>query len=171
MAPAAPRRALPRRFAASTNLAASCNSPPPAGSRESISPATASRPPTPTCPSYGITDDGFRHIKGFTRLRQLGLRGIPIGGAGLDQLRGLDRLAVLRLNETGVDDDALRRLSGLNLKSLARLELRQTSVGDASVEHLQKLIHLRNLDVRQSGVSPSGVKRLAEALPKCKILD
>jgi len=120
---------------------------------------------------YGVTDGGFQDIKRLAALRQLSLRGIPLSGTGLAQLGGMGKLAVLRLNETGVDDDALRRLAALNLKNLARLEFRQTLITDAAVEHLRKLTGLRNLDVRETGVTPSAAKRLAEALPKCKILN
>jgi len=74
---------------------------------------------------------------------------------------------VLQLNETGVDDAALQHLRGLN--SLTRLELRQTPISDAALAVLGALHGLRVLDVRQTGITDAGSQRLAKALPSCRI--
>ena len=117
---------------------------------------------------YRVTDEGFRRLGGLVALRRLTLRGIPLTGAGLAHLPDTSTLLVLRLNETGVDDDALQHLR--RLKKLTRLELRQTLVTDAAVDHLKRLGSLRFLDVRETRISEAGVKRLAETLPKCNIM-
>ena len=56
---------------------------------------------------FSITDEAFQHFGGFGALRQLTLRGIPLTGSGLAHLRNSSKLAVLRLNETGINDAAL----------------------------------------------------------------
>jgi len=117
---------------------------------------------------YSITDDGFRHFGDFTALRQLSVRGIPLAGTGLVHLRGKNQLAVLRLNETGINDAALEPLRGL--KSLARLELRETQITDAAVNLLGSLKRLKVLDIGQTGITDAGAKQLAAVLPQCKII-
>jgi Leucine-rich repeat (LRR) protein len=117
---------------------------------------------------YSITDDGFRHFAGMAALRQLTLRGIPLTGAGLVHFGGKNKLAVLRLNETGINDAALEHLCGL--KNLARLELRQTQITDAAAESLGGLKRLKVLDVGQTEITDAGAKRLANSLPRCKIV-
>jgi Leucine-rich repeat (LRR) protein len=116
---------------------------------------------------YSITDDGFRAFADMAGLRQLSVRGIPLTGAGLARLGAKDKLAVLRLNETGINDAALEHLRGL--KNLARLELRQTQISDAAVDLLGGLKRLKVLDVGQTEISDAGAKRLAELLPRCRI--
>lgn len=117
---------------------------------------------------YGITDAGLRHLKTLKGLRQLGIRGVPLDGSGLRHLGGCDKLVRLKLVETGITDAAIEHLRGL--KSLARLELRQTQVTDAAIEVLGRMKTLEFLDLSQTGVTEEGVKRLAHALPRCKIV-
>jgi len=117
---------------------------------------------------YSITDEGLRHLKGFANLRQLGIRGIPLSGSGLKYLGGSDKLVRLKLSEMGLKDAALEPLRGL--KNLARLELRQTQITDAALEIIGGMKKLEYLDIAQTGVSDEGVKRLAQSLPKCKIV-
>ena len=81
---------------------------------------------------YGVTDDGFRQFGRIAALGQLSVRGIPLSGQRSGASAQRDKLAVLRLNETGVNDAALEHLRGL--KNLTRLELRQTPITDAAVD-------------------------------------
>ncbi len=112
-----------------------------AARRNSTSPAATASPTTDS-----------QQIKHLTALRQLSLRGIPFSGAGLAQLRGMSRLAVLRLNETGVDDDALRRLAGLQ---------QSRSAGTPPDAHHRRRgrapqgrsLTCGHLDIRETGVS------------------
>ena len=116
---------------------------------------------------YSVTDDGFRAFADMAGLRRLSVRGIPLTGAGLAHLGGKDKLAVLRLNETGINDAALEHLRGL--KNLARLELRQTQITDAAVDLLGGLKGLKVLDVGQTEITDAGARRLADLLPRCRI--
>jgi uncharacterized protein len=120
------------------------------------------------CRCFSITDDAFRQLAGFRRLRQLTLRAIPLTGDGLKLLPDDSKLAVLRLNETGIGDNAIENLR--KLKNLTRLELRQTRITDAAVDILGSLSRLKMLDIGQTGITDAGVDRLGKALPGCKIV-
>ena len=61
----------------------------------------------------------------------------------------------------------------VQLKGLARLtclDLSQTKVGDAGLDHLKGLTNLRSLTLYSTDVTDGGVKKLQTALPNCKIL-
>jgi hypothetical protein len=118
---------------------------------------------------YSIDDDALAALARLKKLRRLSLRGIPIGGEGLSHLSGLEALSDLRLNETGVDDQAIKHLLNLK-KTLRRLELRQTLIGDAAVDRLARLDNLRYLDVGETNISAEAARRLHSALPKCEIV-
>jgi type 1 glutamine amidotransferase len=117
---------------------------------------------------YSITDEAFRHLAAFRKLRQLTLRGVPLTGTGLKQLPEDSNLAVLRLNETGIGDNAIEHIR--KLKNLTRLELRQSRVSDAAIDILTSLPRLTLLDITQTGITDAGTERLAKALPRCKIV-
>ena len=119
------------------------------------------------CRCFSITDEAFQLLGGFSKLRQLVLQGIPLTGSGMQHLRNKNKLASLRLNETGIEDAALQPLRGL--KNLTRLELHQTQITDAAVDVLATLTGLRVLDIGQTGITDAGAERLAKALPGCKI--
>ena len=56
-----------------------------------------------------------------------------------------------------------------DLKSLGRLELAGTRVTDEALPHLCGLTSLRSLTLQSTRVTTEGVKKLAAALPQCKI--
>ena len=116
---------------------------------------------------FSITDEAFQQLGKFDGLRQLVLQGIPLSGSGIQHLQNKRKLVSLRLNETGIEDAAVESLRGL--KNLARLELRQTQITDAAVDTLATLSGLKTLDIGRTGISDAGGKRLAKALPQCKI--
>jgi hypothetical protein len=63
------------------------------------------------------------------------------------------------------------RLPGLwSLDKCLWLDLSNTQVTDAGLEHLRGRTNLRRLHLVNTQVTPEGVKRLQEALPKCEIL-
>ena len=71
------------------------------------------------------------------------------------------------LSETLITDAGLDHIKGLAV--LQDLDLANTKVTDASLEHLKGLTNLKNLDLRGTTVTDVGVKKFDQALPKCRI--
>ncbi len=138
-----------------------------------------------------VTDRGLAYFQGCKDLELLILYGTPVGDAGLVQFRNCKDLSEVDLGGTLVSDAGLefftdckdlRRLqlthtrvgdAGLvhvrNCKRLALLGLDTTKVTDAGLPQLHDLRSLRQLSLRETKVTASGVKKLATALPECKI--
>ena len=57
------------------------------------------------------------------------------------------------------------------LKSLETLSLTETNLTDSSVETLAGFQSLRSLNLNQSGISPAGIEHLKKALPKARITE
>ena len=55
----------------------------------------------------GVSDDGFRFLRGASRLKQLAVRDTPISGAGLASVKDAKGLKKLDLSETETDDEAM----------------------------------------------------------------
>jgi hypothetical protein len=73
----------------------------------------------------------------------------------------------VNLSETQVADAGLEHLKGLT--QLQDLRLQWTEVTDAGLVHLNGLTKLKWLDMNATKVTDAGVKDLQKALPKCKI--
>lgn len=111
---------------------------------------------------FGITDAAFRTIGQFSRLRQLYIRDILIGGTELGQLAALPGLVSLRLRQTAVGDGALDALA--DLPALRRLELAQTWITDQGLASIGRLHRLNHLDLEDNQLSDAGVQHLASLL-------
>jgi Leucine-rich repeat (LRR) protein/predicted Ser/Thr protein kinase len=85
----------------------------------------------------------------------------------LDQIKWCRGLTILHLEDSDVKDAALARVK--NLTSLKTLALAGTSVTDASLDILTGFTNLTILNVRKTKLTTEGVKKLAAALPGCKI--
>ncbi len=116
----------------------------------------------------GVTDAGLDNLQGFSRLRVLWLNGAKVSDAGLEKLRGFGELEGLSLDGAAVTDAGLDNLRGLT--RLQFLALGGSGVTDAGLEDLKGLKHLTLLQLpRLPRVTAEGVKKLQQALPKCKI--
>ncbi len=73
----------------------------------------------------------------------------------------------LGLGETKITDAGLVHLKGL--RNLQYLDLNHTKVTDAGLPHLKGLTNLEVIDFSSTKVTRDGVKKLQQALPKCKI--
>ena len=129
-------------------------------------PFTSTLTDTVTC----VIDAGLADLvalEGLERLRVLRLGETKVTDAGLAHLKALEGLRQLGLRATEVTDAGLVHLKGLT--QLQMLNLQGTKVTDAGLVHLKGLSNLRQLYLWDTKVTDEGVKKLREALPKCKI--
>jgi Leucine-rich repeat (LRR) protein len=92
-----------------------------------------------------------------------------ITDAGLAHLAGLNQLQWLNLDRTQITDGGLAGIAGLT--QLQSLNLDRTQITDAGLAHLAGLTQLRDLRLRNNPqVTDEGVKKLQQALPKCRII-
>jgi predicted Ser/Thr protein kinase len=139
----------------------------------------------------GVTDDGLAFLKNCTGLRDAYLNGTRVTDAGLAHLAGRTGLLVLSLSDTKVTDAGLAHLAGCtgltylhiantgatdtglaglrDLKGLADLNLSGTGVTDASLGTLAGFAGLTKLYVGGTRLSPMGMKKIAAALPRCRV--
>jgi RNA polymerase sigma factor (sigma-70 family) len=116
-----------------------------------------------------VTDDELRWLSVFPNLRILYLHHTSIGDAGVANLRDLKSLTTLDLFDTRVTDAGMEHLAEW-MPHLEWLELSDTQVTDAGLRFLKGLRHLRHLDVRRTKVTDAGVEDLRRALPGLDLL-
>ena len=112
-------------------------------------------------------DEQLTHVGRLSGLRILDLHKTPITDAGIEHLRGLKRLQVIKLSAFrvakkgfGVGDGAMAVLADLpEIQSIAG---RLTKVTDLGLEHLRRAESLRSLDLSGTQVSDAGMKHLAD---------
>ena len=115
-----------------------------------------------------LGDDDIVHLNGLTTLRSLKLQGTGVSDAGLKHLADATELVRLDLSQTSeVTGSGLAHLNGL--ANLEALMLNHSQVTDAGLTHLEGLSSLRILHLEATRVTDEAVRRLQEALPKCKI--
>jgi hypothetical protein len=115
-----------------------------------------------------IDDDALLSLTGLTHLTELYLDGTALTDASTSAFRSMPELRTLSLKYTGVSDAGVEAFSTLpNLRSLI---LTGTKLSDAAVLHFAKMPRLSELYVRWTRLSDSGARKLADALPNCKII-
>ena len=114
-----------------------------------------------------------------------------VGGHAIAGMFWFDSVVIVRLDETGIDDEGLTHIGNLtelkfvnlthtrisdaglvHLKGMTNLKalfLFDTKVTDAGLEHLKGMTQLRNLYLVNTKVTDDGVKMLQESLPNCRI--
>jgi endonuclease YncB( thermonuclease family) len=105
-----------------------------------------------------LRDEDLASLKGLTDLRDLSLRGSLVTDKGLKHLEPFTKLQNLSLMSTGVGDAGLVHLKALT--DLEDLDLDRTSVTDAGLKHLEGLTRLRRLQVAQTAVTDAGLEHL-----------
>ena len=92
------------------------------------------------------------------------------GKSGYDETRmvRLHLVAIPPLQDAELRDD-LCHLNELVWVGLQTLDLRETEVTDAGLEHLKVLAKLKYLNLEGTQVSDDAVEKLQQALPRCKI--
>ncbi len=138
-----------------------------------------------------VSDAGLVHFEDCKNLTYLGLAGTKISDAGLVHFKDCENLTVLDLAGTKVSDAGLahfencKNLTSLGLggtqvrgaglahfkdcKNLFRVDVSGTKLSDEGLAHLASCPKLGSLSVLYTMVTEAGVKKLAAALPKCKI--
>jgi len=117
--------------------------------------------------STPVTDSGLAVFKDCKELLVLDLDRTEVTDAGLAVFRDCHSLEQLALTSTRVSDPGLAAFGGC--KKLFRLLLSNTSVGDTGVAAFEDCQKLKILGLKKTRVTKDGVKRLASALPKCRI--
>jgi uncharacterized protein (TIGR02996 family) len=119
-----------------------------------------------------VSDEALRRLARLDRLEELDLYQTVdgrISDEGVEALRGLSRLRVLKLaGHQGVTDRGLASLRGLT--RLEILDLSETGITDAGLAHLHGLKELEYFDAHRTAVSIGGARTLATALPKVLIV-
>jgi len=114
--------------------------------------------------AHELTDEGLRHIAGFTQLEELDLSSTKIGRAGLVHLRPLAKLKRLKMDYANVDDAALKEL--IHFKLIEELDVRPRHesgpITDTGVRHLRELPNLRYLHLSGADLTKAGIEALAE---------
>lgn len=113
------------------------------------------------------TNDGVEYLLGCKQLETLDMTGAAITDTGVEQLTALKKLRRLDLNKTKLADAGLMHIAGL--PDLENLGVAGTRITDAGLHHLKHLANMRLLNLKETAVTAEGVRKLAVALPKCKI--
>jgi len=134
-----------------------------------------------------VTDDDLSWCRHLRDVRILDLTGTQVSNVTLQRLKELEDLESLILDNTSVTTSSLKHitqlkgLKHLSLRDLTRSPLLQIrlpnafgqqvpKVSGAELLQLSSLRNLQKLDLRGLQLDPNDVKRLQEALPKCRIL-
>ena len=115
-----------------------------------------------------ITDKALFYLKSQTNLEDISLQNTHVTDAGLAHLTGLRAMERLPLDKTKVTGKGLGQLEVL--PKLVMLHLADTAVDDGAVPQISRLKGLLDLDLTNTKVTPAGLRRLQDALPKCKIV-
>ena len=92
--------------------------------------------------------------------------GVPLGNNDLSFVRGQTKLEFLVLQEAGISDDQLQALVELPLRELI---LNKNPITDVGLQHLERMKNLKTLGITDTEVTSAGVKKLKQALPKCRV--
>jgi serine/threonine protein kinase len=118
-----------------------------------------------------VTDAGIAALVALPSVRAVGtieLIDCEAGDEAARHLATLPKLKRLCLNRTRVGNDGVRHLLA-RVDTLESLRLAHTRVTDGAIDDLARFKLLTELDLAGTAVTTDGAKRLAAALPKCRI--
>ena len=98
-----------------------------------------------------VSEGGVAHLRGWTSLEALDLRGTQVRSLVLEHLAGLKQLRRLDLSHTRITDEGFDQL--VELRQLESLSIGSCRLDGPALDHLKLLPKLRELDV-------SGVQRV-----------
>lgn len=118
-----------------------------------------------------ITSKGIEHISNLRELRRLDLRYTHVDDTACGIIAGFEKLEELNLSETEVADLGVVAL--MNLKNLRVLSIGRSSMGPritrACEGALCNMKSLRKLDIRETSFDQDGIAVLKKFLPDCEI--
>jgi hypothetical protein len=115
-----------------------------------------------------VADEGLANFIDCPNLVELFLGGTRTTDAGLRQyFQGCKSLKRLELRQTQVGDAGIASFK--DCKDLNFLDLSATSVGDAGLAHFIICQNLRQILLSKTKVTAAGVSEFSKALPQCKI--
>jgi hypothetical protein len=119
-----------------------------------------------------VIDEHLAGLKSLESLEALVLLDTSVTGPGLVNLRGLNKLTLIEISldvrpESQFGDAGLEHLVGLS--HLKRLSLQDLPITDAGLTHLARLQGLASLYLTGTHVTDDGAKTLRQALPQCDI--
>lgn len=117
--------------------------------------------------SSAITDDELANFKNSPNLTSLSVGSDRITDKGLVHFHGCKKLNYLNLGHTKITARGLKDFPDVG--QLEHLVLVTSSISDELAESIGRFTALKVLTVKQSKVTAAGVKKLAAALPNCKI--
>ncbi|MCE9562537.1 MAG: protein kinase [Planctomycetes bacterium] len=117
-----------------------------------------------------VDDQGLAKLKECRSLNALRLSDTKVTDQGLMNLKDCTALTYLDLSFTRANLTSAGVVNFKDCKCLEYLDLSETQVDDTAVEIISGMRVLTSLYVPKTRISPEGVKKLAAALPRCKIL-
>jgi len=115
-----------------------------------------------------LTADGWKALRGLTNLRELSVNDTTIDEAAMKEIGQLRQLSTLYLAHNEVTDAGVCHLAGMT--QLTKLGLLQKDITDKSVPTLMKLQKVETLLVDQTGLTDAAVKLFA-GLPALANID
>jgi len=116
-----------------------------------------------------ITDAGLQHLRGLNRLKVLILTGTAVTDQGLAPLGDMPQLTVLSLEETKITDRGLQQLKGL--ANLGWLNLSATQITDAGLSCLKEYPSLDVLVLERCATTREGLSEFRTASPAIQVYD
>ena len=115
-----------------------------------------------------LTADGWKALRGLPKLRELSVNDTLIDEAAMKEIGQLRQLTTLYLAHNDITDAGAKHLAGMT--QLTKLGLLQKGITDDSVPALMKLQAVEILLVDQTGFTDAAVKTFA-TLPKLTEID
>lgn len=107
-----------------------------------------------------VDDKDLRWITGLKKLWWLDLDNTSVTGAGIEQIRSVPHLEVLRASDTLVDDECIVRIA--RNTRLTQLDIEGTPITDDCLATLARMPTLVTLSVGRTRVTGEGVSQLRE---------
>jgi formylglycine-generating enzyme required for sulfatase activity len=114
-----------------------------------------------------VSDDGLANFKDCRNLTYLIVQGPHVSDAGLAHFKDCTLVTYLNLEGTEVTDAGLAHFQASS--DLTALVLPHTQIGDSAIDRIATFKRLRGVNLKFTPVTEAGAKRLAAALPQCKV--
>ena len=120
-----------------------------------------------SCP---VTNKGLSHLEGKSNVRCLVLTKTGITDEGIKYLRGMN-LQTLDLSSTKITDTGLAALGEFDFPRLKEIALEHTHVTNDGVLHLANFKNLEWISIAGTKVTKEGIRHLKAKLPEATVLD